>query len=193
MSRTILPLHVGDLSAFAKALRHQLEGFDELPGHVEMLNLLCKACGYRNFQHFRAEQEALPATADATPPETGLQPPRRPAQPEINVKWVKEVVRHFDADGRLVRWPKKFSLRLIALWVMWSRIPARTALSEPEINELLAGWNGFEDHALLRRELADRGMVERTADGRQYRRIEAEPPADAVEVIRLVRPQRQAA
>ena len=188
MSRTPLPLHVGDVSAFAKTLRRQLEGLDELPGHVEMLNLLCKACGYRNFQHFRAEREGLPE-----PPESGVQPPRRAEVPAVNVKWVREAVRHFDADGCLVRWPKKFSLRHIALWVMWSRIPARTELSEPEINELLAGQHRFGDHALLRRELADRGMVERTADGRSYRRMEAEPPADAVEVIRLVRPQREAA
>ncbi|HKI81938.1 MAG TPA: DUF2087 domain-containing protein [Pseudodesulfovibrio sp.] len=45
----------------------------------------------------------------------------------------------------------------------------------------------FEDHALLRRELVDHHMVERTSDGSRYRRMETPPPAEAVEVFRQLR------
>jgi hypothetical protein len=42
----------------------------------------------------------------------------------------------------------------------------------------------FGDPALLRREMFDRGMVWRTPDGREYRRIEDKPPALARALIR---------
>jgi len=190
MPRTPLPLHVDDLSSFAKALRRQLDGLETPPTHLELLNLLCKAGGYRNFQHFRAETPGSPGLAAAPAP---APIPVAPAEPEGNPKHVREALRHFDADGLLVRWPKKFSIRMLALWVMWSRIPARTPLTEPELGELLTAQHHFGDHALLRRLLVDHGMVDRTADGRRYERREVRPPADGAEIIRQVRHERRAA
>lgn len=197
MPRTPLPLHVDDLSSFAKALRRQLDGLETPPTHLELLNLLCKAGGYRNFQHFRSETPGMPDASVAAAPIPAAPAPAPvaagPAGPEGNPRHVREALRHFDADGLLVRWPKKFSIRMLTLWVMWSRIPARTPLTEPELNELLAAQHHFGDHALLRRLLVDHGMVERTADGRRYERREVRPPVDGAEVIRQVKPERRAA
>lgn len=176
MSKTPLPYFVGDISQLAKNLRRQLDDREGTPSHVEMLNLLVKAGGYRNFQHFKVQHEAnanLRGVKETTP--------------EINYKRVKQLVRHFDGEGRLVRWPKKFSLRMICLWVMWSHIPARERMTEIEINMLLKRLHLFEDHALLRRELVDREFIERTDDGREYVRIEQQPTADAIESFRLIR------
>lgn len=176
MSREPLPYSVGDVSALARSLRRQLGGFERIPGHLEMLNLLAKAGGYRNYQHLRA-QAADRAALDA---------PRTAPQP-ADLRLVRRAARHFDADGRLVRWPKKHSLRLVCLWVLWARIAPRRALSEAEINDLLEARHLFGDHALLRRWLVDSGMVERTADGRSYTRVERRPPAEAVELLRHLR------
>ncbi|NCC24302.1 MAG: DUF2087 domain-containing protein [Deltaproteobacteria bacterium] len=176
MSRTPLPLTVGDISMFAHSLRRQLNGRENTPGHVEMLNLLCKAGGFRNFQHFKSQQERL--QVQETPPT---------AQIDVNDKKIQRVARFFDHQGRLVRWPGKFSQCLLCLWVMWSRIPARTSLHEREISVFLDSHHLFGDHALLRRELVDRGMVERTPDGRQYRRIERTPPAEALALFEKLR------
>ena len=137
-----------------------------------MLNLLVKASGYRNFQHFKAQQTALKQIS--TP---AIQ------KAEINYKLIKRILRLLDEEGYLTSWPKKYSERGICLWVMWSRIAAQKTYTECEISELLEQQHLFEDHALLRHH----NMVTRTADGRQYQRIEVRPPAEALEMFRLLR------
>jgi hypothetical protein len=176
MSRTALPFGVDDMSAFARSVRKSLEGLERTPSHVEMLNLLAKAGGYRNFQHCKAQFEAS----------TSLHVPRE-AQAEVDYRRVKQVSRIFDDKGRLVRWPKKFSHRMLCLWALWSGLPARTAMNEGEISDHLRERHCFGDHALLRRELVDRGMVSRTPDGREYRRIEQRPPAEATALFQHLR------
>ncbi|WP_291326489.1 DUF2087 domain-containing protein [Desulfovibrio sp. UCD-KL4C] len=176
MSKTVLPFAVDDISAFARSLRRQLDGLEALPSHVEMLNLLVRASGFRNFQHFRVQHESIKI----------LEAPKSPS-PELNLKLVKRLVRFFDEDGQLIRWPKKFSERIVCLWVMWSRIPAKQSFSEKEISDLLEKEHLFGDYALLRRELVDRGMVVRNTDGSQYKRLEVRPPLEALEVLSHLR------
>ena len=67
---------------------------------------------------------------------------------------------------------------MLCLWVLWSRIPAGASFTEQEISGVLNHWHVFGDHALLRRALVDYGLMTRTVDGRQYRRIEQQPPAE---------------
>ena len=73
MSRTPLPFAVEDLTALARGLERQLAEHDGRPGHVEMLNMLARAGGFRNFQHFRAQAETIDrlATPVAPAPEIG--------------------------------------------------------------------------------------------------------------------------
>jgi hypothetical protein len=171
-----MPLYVGDVSALACNLRRQLQESESVPGHVEMLNLLVKASGFRNYQHFKAQYDAR----------RGLDLPEQPSA-EINYKLIKRIVRLFNDEGYLTHWPKKYSERVICLWVMWSRISAKKSYTECEISELLEQQHLFEDHALLRRQLVDHRLMTRTPDGREYRRVEVRPPAEAVEVFKLIR------
>lgn len=172
MSRTQFPLVVGDVSAFARSLGRQLEELERSPGHVELLNLLARAGGFRNFQHFRAQQEARLKLGET-----------RPSPEPVDFAKVRRLLRFFGQDGRLSRWPKKHSHQGLCLWALWARIPARKDFTEREISALLEGQHAFGDYALLRRELFDRGLVDRTPDGRQYRRLERRPPAEAVVLI----------
>ena len=176
MSRVPMPFYAEDVSALARSLRRRLREAEAAPGHVELLNLLVKSAGYRNFQQFKAEFDARRAVE---PPETQAA--------EVNAGRVKRVVRLFDDRGALTRWPKKYSERMLCLWVMWSRIEPRRDYNEAEIGACLEQHHLFGDNALLRRELADHRMVERTSDGRRYRRLETPPPAEAVEVFRRLR------
>ncbi|MGL1861263.1 MAG: DUF2087 domain-containing protein [Pseudodesulfovibrio sp.] len=176
MSKVQLPLTVGDISTFAKTLRSQIDDLERTPSHVEMLNLLAKAAGFRNFQHFRAQHDVSEPTT--TPPQPIV---------EVNPKRLKQLVRYFDSEGTLIRWPGKYTQRGTCLWVMWSRIPAKVLMTENEINDRLEAQHQFGDYALLRRELVDRGMLGRTADGRQYKRVELEPPAEALELFKRLR------
>jgi hypothetical protein len=168
MTRTIFPMAVADLSAFAKSLNQQLGRIDHKPGHVEMLNLICKAAGYRNYQHFRAA--FAPAPVD-TVTQAGL-------APAPNLQRVVKVARYFDDAGRLLRWPSRRALQELCLWALWSRLPARQMFTEREISDLLTQWHTFGDYALLRRALYDFRLVQRSMGGRDYKRIEQKPPVE---------------
>lgn len=173
MSKTTLPFHAGDISAVARSLRGQLANCDHPPGHVELLNMLARSAGCRNFQHFRAQAAARDHLAKAAP---GPAP--------VDHVLLQRLTRYFDEAGRLIRWPSKFSHRAPCLWVIWSKLPPRQAFTESGINQALGALHLFGDHALLRRELCDSGMMTRTRDGRDYRRVERCPPAEALALIR---------
>ena len=97
----------------------------------------------------------------------------------VDPKRIDKVTRCFDATGRLLRWPSKRADQLLVLWVVWSYLPASVQMSEPEVSSMLRDWHDYEDYALLRRELCDLDMLRRTPNGRIYRRVEHDLPAEA--------------
>jgi hypothetical protein len=175
MTRSVFPFYAGDISELARSLHSQLAACDHIPGHVELLNMLARAVGSRNFQHFRAK---MIAEKRLMRPTEGLAP--------IDYVELQSLSRYFDANGRWVRWPSKFSHQDPCLWVLWSKVPPRKTFSEREMNELLLANHLFEDPALLRREMKERGLVTRTLDGRVYRRVERKPPHTALVLIRFL-------
>ncbi|MGE4297360.1 MAG: DUF2087 domain-containing protein [Desulfovibrionaceae bacterium] len=186
MSRTHLPLHTADLAVFARSLRVQLAGRGQVPSHLELMNMLARSAGYRNFQHLRAEAMALGPDAQAPAPEADA-PVSAPAVPSAeDMARARRVARHFDAQGRLMRWPGKQSQRVPCLWALWAAMPPRESLTEPQVNALLEAGHSFGDAALLRRWLCDMHLMTRTRDGREYRRVERQPPPDALELMRLL-------
>lgn len=189
MSRTPLPLHVDDISAMARSLRGQLSQCENTPGHVELLNMLARAGGFKNFQHFRGA-----AGMQAEEPSGFARPEARekPAEQAVDAARLKRVARYFNPAGQLIRWPGKYSHQEPCLWVLWSKLPANQDMAETQVNDLLRGWHLFGDHALLRRELFDRKMLTRTPDGRIYRRIERVPSDEALALFRLLH-EKQAA
>ncbi|MFM8375256.1 MAG: DUF2087 domain-containing protein [Phenylobacterium sp.] len=171
MPRTLLPFAVEDISALARSLREQLAARTGPPGHVEMLNILARAAGDRNFQQFRAramaaEGQDIPVPREAPP--TGVDP-----------ALVERTARHFDAQGRLATWPARTSLQSLALWALWAQVEPGRAFSEVGFNQALNAVSLIGDPALLRRSLFNQGLVSRTDDCRDYRRIERPPPAEA--------------
>jgi hypothetical protein len=170
MPRTIFPMAVSDMSAFAKSLRDQIDRLDHKPSHVEMLNLLSRAAGFRNYQHFRAE-------ADSADP-VGVPHVSSEPEPQADERRVMHTLRVFDRDGRITRWPGKRAQQQLCLWYLWSKIPRGKTFSEREIGTFLTGLHLFEDAALLRRDLFDLGLVTRKRDGSDYRRIEKKPPPE---------------
>lgn len=170
MSKTVIPFQTDDVSSLAKSLRAQLQARETPPGHVELLNMLARAVGRRNFQQLRAEAERFPVAA----------PP--PEAPPVDERRVERVERCF-AEGRMARWPSRREDQVLALWGLWSKLPAGQTFGEREISQLIAKLHDFGDHALLRRELVISRLVERTADGSVYRRVERPPPPDAARLI----------
>lgn len=173
MSRTAIPFSTNDISSLARSLRSQLTERDHTPSHVELLNMLARAGGHRNFQSLRASAAAQQLLCD---PE--------PVPEQVDFVLIRRLAGYFDAEGRLARWPGKPSLREPCLWVLWSKIAPKQAMTEGQLSQIIRAQHLFGDHALLRRELCDRGLVKRTPDGREYRRVERQPPAEALALIR---------
>jgi hypothetical protein len=98
---------------------------------------------------------------------------------KIAARKLERVRRCFDGVGRLQRWPNKRAEQVLVSWVVWSMLPEGTRFSEAEINTMLGGWHDLGDQALLRRELVDLGLLQRTPTGSIYRRANPPVPDDA--------------
>jgi hypothetical protein len=176
MPKLHVPFSATDMTALARSLRAQLGQLDHTPSHLEMLNMLARANGHANFQHLRADAQAQERL--------NTEPPAEP----VDHARIEKVLRHFDGDGIMIRWPGKTNHQTLCLWAIWSRIPAGQDFSEPEINQFIKDRHGFGDHALLRRSLVDAHMLSRTRDGRLYRRIEKKPDPDARALLAVLAP-----
>jgi hypothetical protein len=164
--RHAIPFMVADIAVLSRRLEAELKELGRPPRHLELLNMLARGAGYGNFQHFRAEAEtagklALPVLA---------------APPDL--KRVTRAANYFDMAGRLLQWPSKASLAKLCLWVLWSRVPRGKVFTEQRFSDLLNGWHTFGDHATLRRAMFGWKLIDRTIDGREYRRIEQPPPPE---------------
>ncbi len=169
-----VPFAAPDLSQFARALGRALHDrharTPQPPGHVELLNLLARAAGHRNVQSLRAAiTQPLPRLRHADVPEV---------PPPLTDK-ARRALQLYDAQGRLVRWPTKFSVQCLVLWPLWMQFDARRSYREPEVNAILNAWHHFGDHAILRRELINHRLMSRKPDCSDYRRLPARPDTEA--------------
>jgi hypothetical protein len=168
MPREVLPFVAPDLSSFAKSLGQSLKARTETvpPGHVELLNLIARAAGHRNVQALRASLRGAPpaplADEDKPPPEPLSDNARK-------------ALAQFDSRGRLVRWPHKFTVQRMAMWVLWTHFEARRVYTEKEVNAILKAANHFGDHVTLRRELVNHQLLTRKSDCSEYRKLPARP------------------
>lgn len=176
MPRISVPLHAADISSFARSLERELGASlarkPQPPGHVELLNMLARAAGHRNYQSLRA----VPA------------PKSEPVTEPLGDTAAK-ALRQFDAHGRLKRWPIKFSVQRMMLWGLWLRFDARRRYSEREVNEVLNAWHLFGDHCTLRRELITMKLLDRKPDGSQYWKLPARPDAQTMAFLKALRAQ----
>ncbi|NRB18504.1 MAG: DUF2087 domain-containing protein [Rhodobacteraceae bacterium] len=163
MTRDVIRLTLADLSQFTKSLRGLLP---DPPSHVEMLNLVAQAAGYKNFQHLRA-------TNTPTPP--------------VDRGRVDRALRNFDAEGRFANWPGKTSMQYLCLWAVWALIPPRTIMNERQISAFIDQKTATSDAAQIRRSLVEMKLLTRTRDGSQYRRVEQPVPADPRALIAELR------
>lgn len=185
MSSSPLSFVVPDASSFAKALGHSLRSRHAAgqppPGHVELLNLLARALGHRNLQSLQASPPLpVPAlAAEDRPPPAALTDNARKA------------LGQFDSRGRLLRWPVKYSVQALAMWVLWTLFDGRRVYTEPEVNQILKAANAFGDHVTLRRELVNHRLLTRKSDCSEYRKLPARPDDEARALMQAWRLRRR--
>lgn len=206
MSKTVSGMVVTDVSAFAKSIRRELlareTGTDHRPvSHLELLNILARSAGFRNFQHLKASDRKVDTgfrtirceeEASCGAAESPLDARETPEPEPVDHRKIEQILRCFDASGVLLRWPKKTSHQRLALWWCWAAMPSRRDLTEPEVNVVLKALNGFGDHVLMRREMIDWSMMTRSLDCKVYRRVETKPPAEAASLIARLQERKRA-
>lgn len=189
MSRLPLSLVVPDASLFAKSLGQSLKtrhaAGSPPPGHVELLNLMARALGHRNLQSLQAAAPA-PAPLPAPPLAAEDRPP--PGRLSDNAR---KALMQFDSRGRLLRWPNKFSVQKLAMWVLWTLFDGRRVYTEREVNEVLKAANAFGDHVTLRRELVNHQLLARKSDCSEYRKLAARPDDETRALLQAWRVQRR--
>lgn len=86
-----------------------------------------------------------------------------------------DIEPYLDATNRVIVWPaKKHGQRRVAiLRYMLQGFEVGRTYTEREVNDILNARHAFEDPAFLRRELVDRGWMQRTRDCREYWRSPA--------------------
>ncbi len=181
MTREAIPLVVQNASTFARALGRALvlrhADKPAPPGHVELLNLLARAAGHRSYQSLRAAARMPGAAAalDAAPAAPALTPAARKA------------LTQFDTLGRMVRWPNKFSVQRLAMWVLWTQFDAKRVYTEREVNAIIKRWHTWGDHVTLRRELINHQLLTRKSDCSEYRKLPARPDDEVRWLLRAWR------
>jgi hypothetical protein len=179
MSKELFAAHIPDVSAFARSLgqallqRHATRPAP--PGQVELLNLLARTQGQRNWPAWRLALRQNPlrpvVAAGAAGPAVAASPPTDAAL-SVNAR---KALALFDAQGRLQRWPVKFSVQKLVMWVLWTHFDAKRSYTEPEVNAILKAANLFSDHVTLRRELINHRLMSRQSDCTDYRKLPARP------------------
>lgn len=189
MTKELFALHIADVSAFTRSLvaalatRHVDKPAP--PGQVELLNLIARAQGQRNWQALRQALRQSPAVppvlaaagSGTTPEAAGPATHDTPAAALSDN--ARKALAHFDEQGRLMRWPVKFSVQKLVMWVLWTRFDAKRSYTESEVNAVLKAANLFFDHVTLRRELINHRLMSRQPDCSDYRKLPARPGDEA--------------
>jgi hypothetical protein len=81
----------------------------------------------------------------------------------------RELGSWLDSRGHLPRWPTKRKFQRAAMFYLIAKFEQGRAYSELEVGERLDRWAPFRDAPLLRRTMIEERLMERTADGREYR------------------------
>jgi hypothetical protein len=73
-----------------------------------------------------------------------------------------------DCERRVKRWPKKSADKKLILEYIQSKFELYIKYSEKEVNEIILKWQLFDDYALIRREMYENCLINRTNDCRKY-------------------------
>lgn len=88
---------------------------------------------------------------------------------EIDVSvYQKKLEKYYDSDGKLLQYPPKRPMRILALIRIAERLDPSRRYLEKEINEIIRDSIAFQDIELLRRELYQYKLVDRLRDGSAY-------------------------
>ena len=87
---------------------------------------------------------------------------------EMEEKYQKKVDNFYDENGKLVQYPSKRPMRMIALRKIALHFEVNRTYTEKEVNNIIKNCILFTDIELIRREMIEHGFMNRLRDGSQY-------------------------
>jgi hypothetical protein len=81
------------------------------------------------------------------------------------------IQRFLDGENRITVWPKKHQGKELVVAYLATKFEFGKTYHERDINEILKQWHTFSDWPLLRRELFERGFLDRNRSGTEYTRL----------------------
>ena len=81
-----------------------------------------------------------------------------------------------NGEGKITQLPARGKAKRAVLEYLAAKFELSRDYTEQEVNELCGQWHTFGDYFLLRRELIDNALMDRTRDGRKYWRVRRETP-----------------
>ena len=81
------------------------------------------------------------------------------------------VKRFLNDQGHVSIWPKKQNDKELVIAFLATKFEFYKSYHEREVNEILKQWHTFNDWPLLRRELFERGYLDRNRSGTNYQRL----------------------
>jgi hypothetical protein len=90
---------------------------------------------------------------------------------------MKILQKLLNENHQVTRWPSKPKEKTLVIEYLATKFSKDQDYSEQDINEVLKEWHTFSDWAMLRRELFERGFLDRETNGSRYWRTELQPSA----------------
>jgi hypothetical protein len=81
---------------------------------------------------------------------------------------MKALQRLLNKEDQVIRWPTKPKEKMLVIEYLATKFSQDEDYSEQDVNEVLKRWHTFSDWALLRRELFERGFLDREVSGSRY-------------------------
>ncbi len=82
--------------------------------------------------------------------------------------YYKKLDNYYDSNGRLMQYPSKKPMRIIALIKIAEQMDENRKYTEKEINEIIRSHIAFGDIELIRREMYQYKFLGRLRDGSEY-------------------------
>lgn len=83
-------------------------------------------------------------------------------------KYMEKLKRYYDSENKLLQYPSKRPMRMIALARIAEKFELEKKYTEKEVNEIINEAISFSDIELIRREMFQYKFIGRLRDGSEY-------------------------
>lgn len=85
---------------------------------------------------------------------------------------MEELKTILNSENQITIWPAKGSRKIAVINYLANKFKEGRTYTESEVNEILNNLHTFNDPALLRRELYEKGFLDRDTNGSKYWKVE---------------------